>query len=156
MTEARPDPRRIVVGVDGSPESKLALRWAARIAASEDAVIEVVAAWEFPPASGWAALPEGYSPKLEMDKIVTEAVDEVFGAQRPVGMTVRSVQGHPAAVLLKISRDAVMLVVGSRGHGGFLGLLLGSVSTKVAEHATCPVLVVHENPDHAELREATS
>lgn len=149
MTEPRPDDRRIVVGVDGSPESKLALRWAARIAATEHAVIDVVGAWDFPPSGGWAALPDGYSPKLEMDKVVIETVDEVFGADRPVGTTVRTAQGNPAAVLLRASSDAAMLVVGSRGHGGFMGLLLGSVSAKVAEHATCPVLVVHDKPKPA-------
>jgi nucleotide-binding universal stress UspA family protein len=78
-----------------------------------------------------------------MDQIVAETVDEVFGAGRPAGMTVRTVKGNPAAALLAASADAHMVVVGSRGHGGFMGLLLGSVSAKVAEHASCPVLVVH-------------
>jgi nucleotide-binding universal stress UspA family protein len=141
MTET--DARRIVVGVDGSAGSKLALQWAARIAAAEDAVIDVVGAWDFPPTAAWAALPESYSPKLEMDKIVAETVDEVYGADRPLGITVRTVKGNPAAALLAASADALMVVVGSRGHGGFMGLLLGSVSAKVAEHASCPVLVVH-------------
>ena len=155
MTETRPDARRIVVGVDGSSGSKLALRWAARIAAAEDAVIDVVGAWDFAPATTWAALPESYSPKLEMDKIVTETVDEVYGADRPVGITVRTVKGNPAAALLAASADALMVVVGSRGHGGFMGLLLGSVSAKVAEHASCPVLVVH-NRVESTVEAATS
>jgi nucleotide-binding universal stress UspA family protein len=101
-------------------------------------------------------LPEAYSPKLEMDKIVTEAVDDVFGADRPIGLTVRTVKGHPAAALIAASADAFMLVVGSRGHGGFMGLLLGSVSARVAEHATCPVLVVHEKTQTTAAEEATS
>lgn len=70
------------------------------------------------------------------------AVDDVFGEQRPNGMQLRAIQGGGAPVLLDASRDALMVVVGSRGRGGFAGLLLGSVSAKVAEHAECPVLVV--------------
>src|SRR3954451_1578938 len=108
MTEIRPTDRRIVVGVDGSSGSKLALRWATRMAAAEGAVIDVVGAWQFPPSTAWAGLPDNYSPKLEMDKIVTETGDEVFGADRPLGTIVRTVKGHPAAVLIGASDDAVM------------------------------------------------
>lgn|SRR5690348_9602040 len=134
---------RIVVGVDGSDESKVALRWARRIARAEGASIDAVAAWEFPATIGWGAVPDGYDPRADVEKCLTEAVDEVFGAARPPGMRIAALEGDPARVLLTASEGALMLVVGSRGHGGFMGLLLGSVSAKVAEHATCPVLVVH-------------
>jgi nucleotide-binding universal stress UspA family protein len=77
-----------------------------------------------------------------MEKALTDAVNDVFGQQRPNDMMLRTVQGGGASVLLDASRDALMVVVGSRGRGGFAGLLLGSVSAKVAEHAECPVLVV--------------
>lgn len=144
MIETRPDTPRVVVGVDGSEPSKHALRWAARIAAAEGARVDAVAAWDFTPAFGWNALPMGYSPRLDVEKSLTETIDEVFGAERPKDMRLTTLEGRAAQVLIAVSRGALMLVVGSRGHGGFAGLLLGSVSSTVAEHATCPVLVVHE------------
>lgn len=144
MTQTQPAVPRIVVGVDGSEPSKRALRWAARIAAAEGARIDAVAAWDFTPAFGWNALPMGYSPRLDIEKALTETVDEVFGADRPKDMRLITLEGRAAQVLIAASKGALMLVVGSRGHGGFMGLLLGSVSSTVAEHATCPVLVVHE------------
>jgi nucleotide-binding universal stress UspA family protein len=148
--ETRP---RIIVGVDGSPGSKLALEWAARIAFAEDAVIEVVGVWEFPVNLGWTALPAEYSPKQDMEKAVIQVVDEVFGAQRPPGLRVVTHEGNAAGVLIEKSADALMVIVGSRGHGGFVGLLIGSVSARVAEHAKCPVLVVHAPKPHgAQLR----
>lgn len=141
MTEATDTRPRIVVGVDGSDPSKLALRWAARIAAAEDARIEAVMAWQMPTLAY-----ESVGPFVDMQHAMEEAlmhaVDDVFGEQRPTGMQLRTIQGGGAPVLLDASRDALMVVVGSRGRGGFAGLLLGSVSAKVAEHAECPVLVV--------------
>lgn len=133
----------IVVGVDGSESSKLALRWAARIARAENARIDVVGAWEWPYAYGWAALPVEYSPKDDVEKVLTEVVDEVFGAERPTGLRIGVLEGDPARLLIELSKTALMIVVGSRGHGGFTGLLLGSVSSKVAELAKCPVLIAH-------------
>lgn len=137
-TEPRP---RIVVGVDGSDLSKLALRWAARIAAAEDACVDAIMAWQMPTLAY-----ESVGPFVDMQDATNEAlmhaVDDVFGEQRPNGMQLRAIQGGGAPVLLDASRDALMVVVGSRGRGGFAGLLLGSVSAKVAEHAECPVLVV--------------
>ena len=142
MTDEAAAPR-IVVGVDGSEQSKQALRWAARIAATEGATIDAVGVWEFPTSFGWAALPEGFVPKEDMDKLLTKVVDEVFGPERPKGMRLQTLEGDAAHILLTASESAFMIVVGSRGHGGFTGLLLGSVSAKLAELASCPVLVVH-------------
>ncbi len=138
---------RIVVGIDGSAESTQALRWAAGLAAATGARVEAVAAWQYPVVYGWAYPPLEWSPEQDMRKALTTAVDQVFGADRPAGLELEIREGHPSTVLLEASKDATMLVVGSRGHGGFAGLLLGSVSAAVAEHATCPVLVVHG--DHA-------
>lgn len=159
-TSASPVPR-IVVGVDGSDESKEALRWARRIAATEGATIDAIAAWEIPPSIGWAAVSGNYSAKADIEKCLTESVDEVFGAARPRDMRLAALEGDAAHVLLTASEGALMLVVGSRGHGGFMGLLLGSVSGKVAEHASCPVLVVHcpkraEKPEAARSEEAAA
>lgn len=143
MSETTTSAGRIVVGVDGSPGSKLALSWAARVARYEHAGIDVVAAWEFPVNLGWTTLPADYSPKQDMEKAAIAAVDEAFGPDRPRDLRVITHEGNAAAVLIEKSASALMIVVGSRGHGGFMGLLLGSVSARVAEHAACPVLVVH-------------
>ena len=77
------------------------------------------------------------------DKLLTETVDQVFGSERPAGMVLTVVEGSAADALIQRSAGARMVVVGSRGHGGFTGMLLGSVSAACAEHAACPVLVVH-------------
>jgi nucleotide-binding universal stress UspA family protein len=144
MTD-QPRPR-IVVGVDGSEQSKEALRWAARIAAAEDATIDAVTVWQFPNSAGWSAVPNDFSPKAEMEKLLTQSVDDVFGAERPTGIRLRVFEGDTTHLLMNLSKDALMVVVGSRGHGGFAGLLLGSVSMKLAELSSCPVLVVHGDP----------
>lgn len=152
MTTTKLDrPPRVVVGVDGSEQSKQALRWAAHFAASAGAYIDAVTAWQYPGAFGWSAVPVDWDPRQDMGKTLTEAVDQVFGAQRPKDIRLRVLEGNAAKVLLDESRGALMLVVGSRGHGGFAGLLLGSVSANLAEHATCPVLVIHgdHNPTEA-------
>jgi nucleotide-binding universal stress UspA family protein len=135
-------PPRIVVGVDGSAGSMAALRWARRIARAEHASIDVVGAWQY---AGWSGPvpPPQYSPKEDLEAAVNGAVDRVYGDDRPSYLGVLIRNGHPVRVLLDECADALMLVVGSRGHGGFAGLLLGSVSARVAELAGCPVLVVH-------------
>jgi nucleotide-binding universal stress UspA family protein len=134
--------RRIVVGVDGSDHSKHALRWAAQLADSFGGTIDAVTAWHVPVSYGIAPIPV-WDPEEDMAKCLTEAVDEVFGANRPAGLELHVRQGGAAGILVDAGKDAFMVVVGSRGHGGFAGLLLGSVSSAVAEHAPCPVLVVH-------------
>ena len=134
---------RIVVGVDGSESSKQALRWAAKVAAPFGAGLVAVAAWDYPVTYGLAAWPQDWDLAKGTEKALTDTVDEVFGAHRPADLELMVRQGGAPAVLLKESVGALMLIVGSRGHGGFAGMLLGSVSANVAEHAPCPVLVVH-------------
>jgi nucleotide-binding universal stress UspA family protein len=144
MTEApRAGAGRIVVGVDGSPPSQQALRWGAHLAASFGASLDAVTAWDFPASYGWASVPSGWDPAGDMRKVLDETIKDVFGDQPPAGLRRLVQEGGAAKVLLDASQGAVMLVVGSRGHGGFAGLLLGSVSANVAEHARCPVLVIH-------------
>jgi nucleotide-binding universal stress UspA family protein len=138
---------RVVVGVDGSDQSKLALRWALVIAASYGARVVAVAAWQYPAASGWGPTTNEWNPQQDMEKCLTETVDEVVGPQRPDHLHLSVEEGNPAHVLIAESQGASMLVVGSRGHGGFAGLLLGSVSANVAERAHCPVLVIHGDED---------
>ena len=134
---------RIVVGVDGSANSERALRWAARIAADFGARLEAVTAWDFPASYGFGSVPQDWDPAGDMRKVLDETVRAVFGDPPPAGFQRQVREGNAAMVLIEASQDATMLVVGSRGHGGFTGLLLGSVSANVAEHAPCPVLVIH-------------
>jgi nucleotide-binding universal stress UspA family protein len=137
----------IVVGVDGSQQSVEALRWAARTAPALGAGIKVVGAWEYPPEyAGYVPLGSDNFDEITR-KQVDKAVREAFGDDVPAGLSTSVVFGHPSKVLVRESEDATMLVVGRRGHGGFRGLLLGSVSAACVSHAKCPVLVIHEHPD---------
>jgi nucleotide-binding universal stress UspA family protein len=134
---------RIVVGIDGSQHSELALRWAGHFAAIFGARLEVVGCWEYPVSFGWAAIAPEWSPSQDIAKVLDDTARAVFGDQLPRGIQLEVREGGAAKVLLDACTGAVMLVVGSRGHGGFAGLLLGSVSAIVAEHASCPVFIVH-------------
>jgi nucleotide-binding universal stress UspA family protein len=147
-TDQAIDTRRIVVGVDGSTSSLLALRWAARQAELTGARIDAIYTWAYPVTAGWATYPSvDWNPSDDGEKLLTAAVDEVFGSQRPAGLRLLVREGGAAQILLSESKNSELLVVGSRGHGGFTGLLLGSVSAHCAEHARCPVLVVHQTAD---------
>lgn len=142
------DGDRVVVGVDGSESSLQALHWAGFLAHSTGSILEAVAVWQPFNAygwagAGWATVPSDWNPAEDAEKMVVGAIDTVFGAQRPAGLKITVREGSAARVLLEVSSGARMLVVGSRGHGGFAGLLLGSVSAACAEHGDCPVLVVH-------------
>jgi nucleotide-binding universal stress UspA family protein len=141
--DVTPTTNRVVVGVDGSEPSKSALRWAARFAALSGASIDAVVAWQPPVSYGGSYPPPEWRPDEDAEATLTSTVDEVFGDQRPADLRLIVEEGNAAAVLLDHSNGAELLVTGSRGHGGFAGLLLGSVSSHCAEHATCPVLVVH-------------
>lgn len=142
MTEPR-DVRTIVVGVDGSDASVEALRQAQSLAGPLSASVVALASWDFPPVyDGYVAV--GINDfDVRAGEILEEAVGKAFGADKPANVETRLVQGHPRHTLIEASRDADMLVVGRRGHGGFGGLLLGSVSSALVAHAHCPVLVVH-------------
>jgi nucleotide-binding universal stress UspA family protein len=133
---------RILVGVDGSASSVDALRHAARIAAALDAPLEVMTAWNYPAWAGYAPTAD-WSPAEDAEAVLSAAVHEAFDGAPPPDLTTKVVQGAAARTLIEQSRDSGMLVLGSRGHGGFVGMLLGSVSAACAEHAHCPVLIVH-------------
>ncbi len=134
---------RIVVGVDGSVQSVQALRWAARLAAGSAATLRVVTAWELPTTYAWAAWPIDWDPARDARRVLTETVAQAFDGHPPVELEEVVREGGAARILLEEARFASTVVVGSRGHGRVAGVLLGSVSTKVSEHATCPVVVVH-------------
>lgn len=147
MSENAFTPRgHIVVGVDGSPSSILALQHARKLSAALSVRIEALIAWDYPPYMG-----TGYSGELrpaeDAKKTIAEAITMAYGSDTPPDLTTTVTRDAPARALLDASREAEMLVVGSRGHGGFIGLMLGSVSSQCAEHALCPVLVVHTR-DH--------
>jgi nucleotide-binding universal stress UspA family protein len=142
----------IVVGVDDSPSSMHALRWAIEEARLRSATLRVVSAWEFPfaPATNTTSavhddddlLPQ--VPSLEQSALdeLAMAVTEAGGDPKDAAVSMHVVHGSPVRVLLDAAKDADLLVVGSRGRGGFTGLLLGSVSHECARRAACPVVVV--------------
>ena len=134
---------RIVVGVDGSEGSKEALRYAARQARFTGADVEAVVAWSYPAFYGWTpAYPEDFHLAHIAQQALTQALDEVFGPDRPARLRTRVVEGRAAQVLVEASAGAELLVVGSRGYGGLADVLLGSVSTYCVHHARCPVTVI--------------
>lgn len=139
---------RIVVGVDGSPSSKAALAWALDEARLRQVPVEAVYAWEFPAFAlthfGGEAVPVFAPDDIEKraDAVLFNTVKEVMGGNGDVDVTATLVKGHPAEALLDIAQGADLLVVGSRGRGGFTGMLLGSVSSHVVHHARCPVVVI--------------
>lgn len=137
----------IVVGIDGSDHSKLALEWAMKEAMIRHAPLTVIIA--HPVIAGFSGRPVAYPTDDGLvDQARTSAREEVdkalarLGGAGPETVTVQAVSGFPAEVLIDAGRDADMLVVGSRGSGGFSRLLLGSVSSQVIHHAHCPVVVI--------------
>lgn len=146
-------PMTIVVGLDGSDASKEALLWALAEARLRRTGIKVVRAWEYPfvppamdpfPAGPVAEVggeldTEGLRRNHETR--LAALVSELAGESPDVEIELVVVEGHPAEVLVEAAEGAELLVVGSRGHGGFTGLLLGSVSQAAAQHARCPVVI---------------
>ncbi|MDR3648705.1 MAG: universal stress protein [Acidimicrobiales bacterium] len=140
---------RIVVGVDGSLSSHRTLRWAARQAKLTGASLQVVTCWEYPTSYGWAPpYPADFDPGGDAKRILEVTVAEALGDDPGIDIDLTVVEGRPAPVLLDAARGASLLVVGSRGHGEFTGMLLGSVSEHCVGHARCPVTVVRDGGDH--------
>lgn len=137
----------IVVGVDGSEHAAEALRWALDEARLRDTDVLAVYVWTMPAPAGRMGFyaeplqdPALYQEGAErmLEGILSEAVPDTGG----VPLDRRATQGSPAEELVRAAADAELLVVGSRGHGGFTSLLLGSVSHQCVQHASCPVVVV--------------
>jgi nucleotide-binding universal stress UspA family protein len=138
---------RVVVGVDGSDGSKLALDEAVRQAVLTGAALEAVTAWAWPGSTGWTLpLPDDYDPEADATAMLEELLAPVRVAHPELAIVTVVAEGSPAALLVKASGGADLLVVGSRGHGGFSGMLLGSVSEHCTRSAGCPVMVVRGRP----------
>jgi len=145
----------IVVGVDGSPGSLEALRWAQVEAGLRGADVRVVHAWMVPLIDAvpepWAIGTPSLGPSEDevhehleaaAKRVLATAVDEARSADSALKVEGELAEARPATALLAAAQDADLLVVGSRGRGGFAGLLLGSVSAQCVHHAPCPVVVV--------------
>jgi nucleotide-binding universal stress UspA family protein len=147
MTSHETPGRRIVVGVDGSESSKAALTWAVHQAELTGASVEAVIAWHYPVMVG--GLPfapigvlEGSDFSGFAATVLRNAIAATIPADGPVKVSSTVREGNAAQVLLDAADGADLLVVGSRGHGGFTEALLGSVSQACVHHAPCPVVVI--------------
>ena len=146
---------KIVVGVDGSPGAAQALEWAVAEAALRKAALHVVHAWMVPLIE---AIPDAWvigSPSVEPTdeevykhlaassrKVLDQALDQARALEPELELVGELMEMRAAAALIAAAEDAELLVVGSRGRGGFTGLLLGSVSAQCVHHAPCPVVIV--------------
>ena len=137
----------IVVGVDGSPSSLAALRWAYGMADSTGRRVDVIAVWQWPISLGMAIpLPSGYDPAADAQRMLEESVAPLITEFPEVACTTLTVEGHAGAALVAASDHAELLVVGSQGHNEVAGLVLGSVSQHCAAHANSSVLI-HRHRD---------
>jgi nucleotide-binding universal stress UspA family protein len=142
-THPQPGPGRIVVGVDGSSYSEEALRWAIGQARLTGQPVDAVMSWRVPADYGVTPLAV-FDWEGDAATLLTSTVAKVVEPPDADRVSQRVVMGHPAKVLLDAAEDAALLVVGSRGRGGFTGMLLGSVSQHVIARAACPVVVVRD------------
>jgi nucleotide-binding universal stress UspA family protein len=151
MSEQQSDAgQRIVVGVDGSPSSREALRWAVRQAGLTGASVEAITAWQSPTLVGLGTPFTEAEPsvgddsriKAAAENVMRAAVAEATAGSAGVRVKAEVGEGSPAQFLLDAAKGAAMVVVGSRGHGGIAGTLLGSVGQTLAQHSPCPVLII--------------
>jgi nucleotide-binding universal stress UspA family protein len=140
---------RIVVGVDGSDGARVALEWAVQEARLRGAPLVAVHTWQAPPlgmVAGPFDAPSTLDPELmkQVEAGAKQLLERELAAVDTSGIEVESLvePRNPADALLDAARGAGLLVVGTRGHGGFKGLLLGSVSQQASHHAPCPVVIV--------------
>jgi len=144
---------RIVVGVDGSPSSRTALRWAVRQAALTGGRVDAVMAWQVPMVlQGYTWAPIYMDEATGFEEDARKALDAIIREEVEAADThlvePRVISGHAAEVILEAAAGADLLVVGSRGHGSFAEALLGSVGQYCVHHAHCPVLIMRGEPRH--------
>lgn len=135
---------KILVGIDDSPNARVALRWALEHSAPDDEVV-AVHVWHMPATGGFETTyldpaPFEQGAQAAAVAVVAEVVGDLGIDEDRV--RIRIIGGHPSAVMIEEGRSADHIVLGARGHGGFAGLVLGSVTTSVVNHAPCPVTVV--------------
>jgi nucleotide-binding universal stress UspA family protein len=137
----------IIVGVDGSAHSRRALEWAIKEAAIKHAPLTVLTVHQL--VAGWSGRGVMYADDNEqaerLGRVAKQDADKLLAeltGSRPESVTVRAISGFPAEELLTASKDADLVVLGSRGAGGFAQLMMGSVSAQVAHHAHCPVVII--------------
>ncbi len=137
--------KKIVVGVDGSEGSRLALHWAIDEAKIRGSAIEIVHTWDFTPpldpVGGFVFVPDKdfqESAQLVVDNLLKSVSDLASS----IAITTHVERGSASQILLNHAKTAELLVVGRRGRGGFIGLLMGSTATQVSHHAPCPVVIV--------------
>ncbi len=126
--------QKIVVGIDSSMSSIDALRWAVQQAQLTGSVVQALMAWQYPPA--------GMVPSAPADLDFNAEARGVISGASPIEVTRVVEEGEPGPTLVQASKDAALLVVGSRGHGELVGMLIGSVSQYCVTHAHCPVVVL--------------
>jgi nucleotide-binding universal stress UspA family protein len=137
----------IVVGVDGSPCGQEALQWAAQQARMTHASLRAVSSWRWPDVYGYVPMPSDIDWEKAAGEVLATSVEAIGSDFPDVHVDLRLREGHPAQLLVEEAQDASLLVVGSRGHGAFAGMLLGSVSQHCVSHASCPVVVVRTAAD---------
>jgi nucleotide-binding universal stress UspA family protein len=147
MGTNEPDRPTIVAGIDGSPPSLAALEWAARQADLTGSALVVVAAWHLPGTYAAAGITDDYDPAAEMQTVLDHSLHAIQQRHRTLRTAGRVIYGYPGPALVDASRDSDLLVVGSRGHGKFTDILLGSVGMHCVTHAHCPVLIYRSDRD---------
>jgi nucleotide-binding universal stress UspA family protein len=138
-----PPELQILVGVDGSPSAERALDWAIGEAQGGGRALHLVTAWMYPMALGYPFTATVHEVRQAALDVLDQAVAHVAEVAPDVIVSSEAVEQEPAPALVKAARGADLLVVGSRGRGGFEGLLMGSVSLYCVRHAPCSVVVVH-------------
>lgn len=149
MPDPLPRSPSVVVGVDGSASARAALRYAAEIAPQLGLPLHALLVWDYPNlewGDSWSTYPDPDDrlPRSAEEIVAAEAA-AVFPDGIPPWVTTGTRRGRAAQALIDVSREAALLVVGTRGRGGFAELLLGSVSHACASHAHCPVVIVHDD-----------
>jgi len=135
----------VIVGCDGSDAATGAVRWAAQQAVRTGARLELVIAWEYPTSWGnTIPLPDDYDPAADARAVLSPVVESLHADFPSLEVGTHVLEGNAGDVLVEASQHASLLVVASRGHRAFAGLVLGSVSQHCVTHAACPVVVYRE------------
>jgi nucleotide-binding universal stress UspA family protein len=130
----------IVVGVDGSPSSQRAVRWASEQAKLTGATLRAVSSWRWP--NYITRIPPGVDLASDTRRTLDEVLQEALTGSEDVSVTRHVIEGPPGPALLTQAQDATLLVVGAQGRAAFPGMLLGSVAEYCVRHGSCPVVVV--------------